>query len=255
MKAKNKAMVLAMVFLLLNLQTTLIFAAKKEVCKSGIRIDAAWSGNLENEIRRILKGDSIECVKTLKITAGTLTDADVLWMSNNMMNLENLSITKDAVFEGSDLPDYAFSNYSTQSKLSRLKKINIDTSGKEELIFGDYVFWGCTDLKEVNLPEAVEFGDYAFSRCTSLKVQSLPEVKKFGSDAFERCISLENICLPNAVEFGDFAFFECSSLATASLPKVVEFGDYAFFRCVNLKGIKVQKNVVFGKNAFAGCLK
>ena len=57
------------------------------------------------------------------------------------------------------------------------------------------VFYGCTSLVNVKLPESIEeIGSFTFYRCTSLKSITIPNsVTSIGSYAFSGCISLEKI--------------------------------------------------------------
>lgn len=63
-------------------------------------------------------------------------------------------------------------------------------------------FNGCTQLKEVVIPEGVEEISWnAFSGCTSLEVVVLPStIKKIDSYAFDDCVNLKTIVLPDTLE-------------------------------------------------------
>ena len=63
-------------------------------------------------------------------------------------------------------------------------------------------FIGCTQLKEVVIPEGVEEISWnAFSGCTSLEVVVLPStIKKIDSYAFDDCVNLKTIVLPDTLE-------------------------------------------------------
>ena len=49
------------------------------------------------------------------------------------------------------------------------------------------VFYQCTSLNAISLPEATSIGSYAFSYCSSLASISLPKVTSIGSSAFYGC--------------------------------------------------------------------
>ena len=72
-----------------------------------------------------------------------------------------------------------------------------------------YVFYGCSSLEEITIPEGVtSIGGYAFEKCSSLEEITIPEgVTSIGGYAFDECSSLKEITIPNSVtSIGDSAF-------------------------------------------------
>jgi hypothetical protein len=112
------------------------------------------------------------------------------------------------------------------------KYINLDLTGSTITSIGDGVFWECTSLTSVIIPEKVtSIGNYAFWGCTSLTSVTIPNsVTSIGSYAFWECTSLASINIPNSVtSIGEWAFKGCTSLASVTIPNsVTSIGASAF---------------------------
>jgi len=99
-------------------------------------------------------------------------------------------------------------------------------------------FEKCTFITHVYLPSSIYIiGNYAFYNCISLKEINLDNVTKIGESAFENCISLEKISLYDCQTLPTNAFKGCQSLTSAYLPVVNVIGSSAFENCYNLKTI------------------
>ena len=72
---------------------------------------------------------------------------------------------------------------------------------------GDYTFFGCTSLKNINFPESLgeasnpgNIGDHAFENCTSLEIIMVDTgVRHIGASAFEGCSNLRTVVLPSTI--------------------------------------------------------
>ena len=128
---------------------------------------------------------------------------------------------------------------------------------------GVNAFYGCTNLKEIELPEnldCIALGAFAYSgitnivvpeqvktierdafgHCENLESVQLPvSLEKIDIGAFDNCTSLKNITIPDTVTaIGAGAFSECNSLETVIIPaSVTSIGEYAFKLCENLTDI------------------
>lgn len=106
---------------------------------------------------------------------------------------------------------------------------------------GERVFWGCTSLQSVEIPEGVtSIGDQVFYDCTSLKSVNIPEsATSFGTTIFQGCSSLVNINIPSGVKsIGSNVFTNCSSLPSIQIPaSVTSIGYAAFSGCTALKSV------------------
>ncbi|MFR7869683.1 MAG: leucine-rich repeat protein [Oscillospiraceae bacterium] len=123
---------------------------------------------------------------------------------------------------------------------------------------GDHVFSGCTELKEVTLPnirQNIMAG--MFEGCTSLEKIVLPEtVTAIRSDAFEGCTALKDITWSKAPEIIESnAFRNCSALKEVTIPGTVKsIGDCAFLNCDALTTVTIPDSVTsIGEQVFYDC--
>lgn len=114
------------------------------------------------------------------------------------------------------------------------------------------VFWLCSKLTEVNLPEATTIGNATlvsqggsrtgintFGDCSQLEKVYLPKATTIGDDAFSNCKSLKEIELPQATTVGIKAFYNCTALTSVNLPQATALGDDVFTECTALNTIKL----------------
>ena len=145
------------------------------------------------------------------------------------------------------------------------------------LVIEDYVFYGCTGLTAISLPEGLEgIGYYAFYNCTALKEITLPstlnELGKYYSSStstsygyvFYNCKALEKaefaytvvdgVKVTNAVltKIGGSTFRNCTSLTEFYVPASVETIDtYAFADCSKLASVTFEKGGIEGGSKLA----
>jgi hypothetical protein len=80
---------------------------------------------------------------------------------------------------------------------------------------GDEVFFGCTSLASITIPNGVtNIPNAGFLGCSGLTSVAIPEsVKTIGTAAFGWCTSLRRVTIPEGVtNIGDLAFKMCTSL-------------------------------------------
>ena len=119
-------------------------------------------------------------------------------------------------------------------------------------------FYGCNNLKSINLSNVKTIGTEAFTNCPSLtdnidlssvnrvdnkglagtyfKTIDLPACESVGDSAFESCIAQE-ITLNKATDLGDNAFKNCSNLETLYIPMATSLDRCD--GCTNLQTIFV----------------
>ena len=145
---------------------------------------------------------------------------------------------------------------------------------------GDYVFYGCVNLDEINIPDDMNYiGKYSFDNTKILNNQS-ETLKYIGNwvidcknvedvsikngtrgiagRAFEYCTKLKNIIIPEGVvRISVDAFYYCSNLTSITLPDSLKYISwYAFGWCTNLESITIPSGVTWvGDDAFAYCRK
>ena len=104
---------------------------------------------------------------------------------------------------------------------------------------GGYVFYGCTILTSVTIPDSVTtIGNMAFDSCSSLTSVTIGDsVTTIGEGAFYGCSSLTSVTIPDSVttiEVGAFSF--CSSLTSVTIgDSVTTIGNPAFQGCSSLQ--------------------
>ena len=133
---------------------------------------------------------------------------------------------------------------------------------------GDYAFYGCESLINVELSDSVTtIESYAFSGCASLKSITIPSsVTSIGYGAFTGCKSLTLIIVEegNKVYHSNkLCLIETASktvvlgLNGSGIPtdgSVTSIGDYAFYNFTLLTSITIPDGITsIGKDAFRGC--
>ena len=123
---------------------------------------------------------------------------------------------------------------------------------------GNDVFGGCTELKEVTLPNIrknIVAG--MFKNCTSLEKIVLPEtVTAIRPDAFKGCTALKDITWSEALEnIESCAFQNCSALTDVTIPDSVKSIGYGVFSdCSALSAVTLPDGVKeLGGQLFNNC--
>ncbi len=103
--------------------------------------------------------------------------------------------------------------------------------------------WG-TDITDVIITNVKNIGEYAFHGCTELKNIEIPDgVTIIGDSAFKMCERITHITiLDSVVSIDDWAFGCCTSLTSINIPNgIISIGFMIFFGCDNLENITVDK--------------
>lgn len=144
----------------------------------------------------------------------------------------------------------------------------------------DGVFYKCTSLSSVTLPDSLEIigegsfyrsglqdvtfgtgvttiGDLAFGECTGLTSMTIPDgVTSIGQQAFDACYGLTSITIPNSVtSLGSGAFRNCTGLTNVNISTGVTYiNDSTFQNCKSLTAITIPNSVTgIGGWSFSGC--
>lgn len=145
---------------------------------------------------------------------------------------------------------------------------------------GNDVFYGCSGLTSVTIPNSVtkigsafrwcsgltsvtignsvtRIGDYAFCGCSGLTSVTIPNsVTEIGYAAFSRCTGLTSVTIPNSVtKIDDYVFSQCSGLTSVTIPNsVTSIGKSAFAYCSGLTSVTIPNSVIsIASFAFCGC--
>lgn len=148
---------------------------------------------------------------------------------------------------------------------------------------GSYVFWQCSDLTAVTIPNSVTtIGTNAFGNCSGLSAFTVTDgnpsycsqdgvlfnkakteliqypmakvglsyeiptsVTTLGAGAFKRCGGLTTVVIPNSVtKIGVESFFECIGLTSVTIPHSVTIvGDRAFESCDGLTSVIIPNSM------------
>ena len=218
--------------------------------KQNITLYAKWGENLPTSISFVV---SVEGVLTE--VNGISETNNVVIIPNQVNNIEVKEIKKELF----------------------LNNIYIEKLVIPETVttLGYRMCYGCTNLKEVNLPDNISvIPDYAFEKCNLLEKINIPQslvqirndafaesgIKEFIAPdsfkeiwgyAFKDCKNLEKVDLNKTTSIGDMSFENCTKLSSIVLPNtLVELGTYVFSGCTLLNNIKMPSNPIEITNTF-----
>ncbi len=110
---------------------------------------------------------------------------------------------------------------------------------------GDYVFFDCTRLTSVTIPNSVtSIREGAFCFCTGFTSFTIPSnVTSIGDNAFQYCSGLTSVTISNSVtSISIEAFRNCIGLTSITIPNsVTSIGEGAFLSCSALTEIIVSE--------------
>lgn len=156
-----------------------------------------------------------------------------------------------------------------------IEEISIPSSVRN---FESYLFYGCSKLKKIQLPNNIEIlphgmfsrtgleefavpasvktlGEALFSECKNLKKVTLPqEMDEIPDGIFNRCTALSTFKFPKGISrIGNMAFAGCPFTALKIPDTVTTIDNWAFKGCKELKAIDISKDVELGQGVFEGC--
>ncbi len=177
--------------------------------------------------------------KELSVPAGVETIAPYLRYANK-------NITKlDAPQSTKTVGEYAFYNCPSLAQVQIPGAVTLESSS----------FWHAVKLQSINFPSSLRtIGPYSF--CGSgLKEAIIPEgVDSIGGAAFQRCDSLLKASTPStATKMGDVMFFECAVLGEINVAEGVTYiPDNMAYGCTKLYFFTFPKSLKrIGKGAFS----
>ena len=164
-------------------------------------------------------------------------------------------------------------NTQTFSGCTSLENVEIGTkitkiSGKSGTYSNYGCFYNCSSLEQIKVPGNVkEIEDYVFNGCTGLKnviIDNAQTELKLGSNGSNPIFSScpldsvyigRNISYPTASSYGYSPFYRNTSLRTVHITdKETEISENEFYGCTNLKNVRIGDGVTYiGNWAFSGC--
>ena len=137
------------------------------------------------------------------------------------------------------------------------KVLNIPAEIGDQTVTGiaDGAFENQRDIQQVILPETVTvIGSNAFYGCTNLKEINLNHVTSMGSGAFRQCAALQSVALGEGLrDVPEQAFMSCAKLKAVTLPSSVkELGKECFAQCTSLEALILPEGLT---TIHAGALK
>ncbi len=192
---------------------------------------------------------------------------------NQTPTLQETSVSE---FEFDKVSDgYAITKFiGTSTKIVIPSKYN----GEPVTVIDSMVFYGCSEITSVTIPESVTYVDStAFGQTnviqkengvsyvdrwaiaceeTAANVTLRADTVGIASWTFSACSVLNSITIPDSVRnIGDDVFAHCVGLTSITIPNGVKsIGSNAFFECTNLAKITLPNSLTsIGEDAFYNC--
>ncbi len=182
---------------------------------------------LDGNITRLGDRTFMDCTALNSVTLPSLVNTDgvtalgeyTFW---NTPNLETVKFGANSNTTG----NFTFAANSAKDRAS----LTTVTLGNAVTAIGDYAFYNCGALTEINLGGATAVGTAAFAGCNKLaKVDGLNKLVTIGDSAFAGCASLTSLDLAAVKTVGDSAFMvENGAYTSISMPVVEKVGAFAF---------------------------
>lgn len=137
---------------------------------------------------------------------------------------------------------YCFKNSNIESVTLPDKRLSIE----------DEAFYGCKNLKNINLSKVTYIGPYAFANCTSLTDKAdFSSVERVDETGLAYTY-FKTINLPVCTNIGQLAF-EGSKAENIIFGKLERTSNAAFYNCSNLKKLYIPKVKSFSSNNTRSC--
>lgn len=185
-------------------------------------------------------------IKFLSIQQNTLTYIDIeILTTNDYQYVPDKCFLDFALLETAKLPNGLISiGYRAFENCRVLQEFTIPASVTE---IGESAFENCRSLSALHFGGSTEeqaddpatlqcalqrIGNWAFYNCSLLQELNIPEgVTEIGNAAFYGCSHLEDLVLPSSLQtIGDYGFSDCSNLeritVNAAIPPVIEANTF-----------------------------
>lgn len=145
-----------------------------------------------------------------------------------------------------DISNGTFNGFANKSNAVEVIIPDKDINGKSVTSIGDRVFYNCTSLTSMTIPNSVtSIGMNAFTWCSGLKSVTIPDsMTNIGAFAFSGCSGLTSMTIGNSVtSIGYDAFSGCTRLTTMTIPdSVTTIGERAVAWCTRLTSVTFDGN-------------
>ena len=182
-------------------------------------------------------------------------------------NLETVTLSAGTdigphCFEGSALESIvlpADDTYTGQAAFKNCKNLKKVVFGHNTEEVNNQTFYGCTSLKEVELPESTWSIGYQAFACSGLESIEIPDnVVVLQGESFRGCENLKSVKLPASLirsDEGESHFADCTSLTTVIMPQGadLDFDPWFFKNCDSLTDISFHTASTIGQSMYQGC--
>ena len=223
----------------------------------------------------------MDCSSLTKVTGSAGVNVIGDYAFNSCTNFQTLSVKWGRYPK---IGNYAFAGSGLKSII--INPNSSDATGKENstnVIYipsvGDYAFYKCSSLTNVDFTYINAIGEAGFSKCTKLTTLAFmastsSNLYRISKNFCQGCTALTQVVLPHVAYIEEYAFDGCTNLAKVSLTNtdptadfhlshtLKEIGDCAFRNCSSLTVINVghadastSSAIKLGKKVFYGCAK
>ncbi|MCM1286508.1 MAG: leucine-rich repeat protein, partial [Bacteroides sp.] len=120
---------------------------------------------------------------------------------------------------------------------------------------GEFAFYQCENLREIDLSNTESIDSNAFLSCYSLEYCDSEKLTNIGGAAFSSCDNLMYINAPTCEMLGRQAFMGCRKAETIILPKIETIYANTFDNCSSLTELHLDNlKFIDGSNAFQFCI-
>ena len=183
-----------------------------------IEIDELKESKLEEEVIKRLGSRDISDVKEITITKGSLSNNDFKFLSEELLNLKSIDLSKLAFNEPNILITFSDNN--------KIENFEFPTS-KNGYKIADNFFKNNRNLKAVELNGVNSLGKFVFENTENLKNIDLSMVDFFDEGIFINS-GIENVTFKQGYDLSKHFFKDTKSLVTIDISDAKTIGEGAF---------------------------
>jgi hypothetical protein len=143
------------------------------------------------------------------------------------------------------VPSYLCYSSGSTGAYYYIETFNMPNAIKE---ISDYAFYGCGNLKNIDMSNITTIGNYAFYKCHGLSLNDfdMSNVTTIGEYAFasnQSRVFSGKLNLPLVSKISNSAFRQ-SGVSVANLPLATTIASYAFYNCANLNALILRSETM-----------